>query len=640
MHAISIIKVQENETTKLFFPRFFLMNDKKSQSNAKIATRCCCSNTADDATDHHQQDEDSENGQSSCPLPSKVKPHVPNSKKVYIVLAWITLTHCLYNYTVFNVGGLLDIGQSAETFPLYVIGAAQAVTLLLYPIGGIIGEVYCTRFNTLRASTVIMLLSILIAPILLVMLMFLTPEQSRQLGGIFIAVFLTPFQIGLALFESNVIQFGTDQLLFASSDVLSNFVHWSFWCTYLVPALTTLLICPVHAAFSSPPRIELSSLLVGPLVEGIGLLIALIVVFLPCTKRHLQIAKRSKKNPISLIYGVMKYTLNNKQPAARSAFTHNDEESHIRINFAKKRYGGPFTTEEVEDVKTFWRISILLVSLFGFLLLDNTGNFVVQYTNLQITKVDSGIGAVTQCIIKNYGVTFYVVLIGVPVHKLIISPFFYRYAPNMIKRMGIGLILTCFSLATELALSIVLNDAFHELGFVDVCGDNTSFVPGNITIPDTLISHYVLIVPQVLNGFSLLLIFLTTIEFILAQAPRSMQGLLIGFWYSIQSINVLNSSILSSSSAGCEYISYSIRLGIAVASVIAFVIVSLWYKGRMRQEISLIKLKTIIENYTVRNLRRHPTATDVYGDASYDNPYDSGEYNLSMFSIYSIFEPQ
>ncbi len=622
-----------------------IMNDKITATEAQSSNSCSTSTTTDhnnqdiDIDNHYDSHADDGHSASSCSiLPSKVKPHVPNSRKVYIVLVWITLTHCLYNYTVFNLGGLLDIGQSAESSshsPLYLIGASQGLTLLLYPIGGIIGEVYFTRFNTLRASMIIMLLSLVIAPILLAILMFVTPEQSNQLGGIFIAIFLIPFQIGLALFESNIIQFGTDQLLFASSDMLSNFVHWSFWCTYLVPALIVLFSCPINLLLPSPPQFMINSVTVGPLVEVIGLVIVLIIVFLPCTKRYLQIAKQSKKNPLSLIYGVMKYAIHNKRPAARSAFTHNDEESHARINFAKKRFGGPFTTEEVEDVKTFWRISILLLSLFGFLLLDNTGNFVIQYSNLQITKVETGFEVVTQCVVRNYGITFFVVLIGVPVHKLIISPFFYRYAPNMTKRLGIGLVLTCFSLATELTLSIVLNEAFHELGFVDVCGDNTTKVPGNITIPDKLISHYVLIVPQALNGFSLLLIFLTTLEFILAQAPRSMQGLLIGFWYSIQSINVLNSSILSSSSAGCEYISYIIRLGIAVGSVLVFLFVSLWYKGRMRQELSLIKLKTIIENYTVRNLRQ-PTSKDYYGDDSYDNPYDSGEYNLSMFSIYSM----
>ena len=565
-------------------------------------------------------------------IPSKLKPHIPNSRKVYLVLLWILLTHCLYNYTVFNIGGILGVGEEAS-YPLYIIGASQALTLLLYPFAGIIGEVYFTRFNTLRASTLLMLLAVFASPFLLGLLKLVNAELTLKLGGILIAVVLIPFQIGLAIFESNIIQFGTDQLIFASSDMLSNFVHWSFWCMYLVPALIVLCICP----FNVFAEVEINSIIVGPLVEGACLIVALVVVLLPCTKKHLEISKRNKKNPVWLIYRVLKYTVQNKYPVARSAFTHNDEESHTRINFAKKRFGGPFTTEEVEDVKTFWRILILLLSLFGFLLLDNTSIFVVQYTNLALTKSSSGPQAFTQCIVKNYGVTFFVILIGVPIHKLVLSPFFYRYVPNMMKRFGIGLVLTCISLATELALSVVLNDGFEDLGFVDVCGDNTSHIPSNLTLPDKLINHYVLIIPQALNGFSLLLVFLTTLEFILAQAPRSMQGLLIGFWYSFQSINVLNSTVLSTSLAGCEYFSFCIRLGLAILSFFAFFVVSFRYKGRKRQETSLIKLKTIIENYTVRNLRREPSKNHSnHKDEDYDTPHNSDEYNLSIFSIYSM----
>ena len=37
-----------------------------------------------------------------------------------------------------------------------------------------------------------------------------------------------------------------------------------------------------------------------------------------------------------------------------------------RFDFGKSKYGGPFTTEQVEDVKTFLRMSVILIfcSLF------------------------------------------------------------------------------------------------------------------------------------------------------------------------------------------------------------------------------------------------------------------------------------
>ena len=50
-------------------------------------------------------------------------------------------------------------------------------------------------------------------------------------------------------------------------------------------------------------------------------------------------------------------------PLRRSAFTYCDDEKPSRIDLAKERYGGPFTTEQVEDVKTFLRILGLLLTL-------------------------------------------------------------------------------------------------------------------------------------------------------------------------------------------------------------------------------------------------------------------------------------
>ena len=44
---------------------------------------------------------------------------------------------------------------------------------------------------------------------------------------------LVIYQFGLGLFESNAIQFGTDQLQFASNEKLSVFVNWYFWSLYI-----------------------------------------------------------------------------------------------------------------------------------------------------------------------------------------------------------------------------------------------------------------------------------------------------------------------------------------------------------------------------------------------------------------------
>ena len=53
-----------------------------------------------------------------------------------------------------------------------------------------------------------------------------------------------------------------------------------------------------------------------------------------------------------------------------------------RIDFAKEKYGGPFTTEQVEDVKTFFRVLAILVVVGPAFFLDVPGTALLyQYAN-------------------------------------------------------------------------------------------------------------------------------------------------------------------------------------------------------------------------------------------------------------------
>ena len=54
------------------------------------------------------------------------------------------------------------------------------------------------------------------------------------------------------------------------------------------------------------------------------------------------------------------------------------EDIPSHIDLGKNKYGVPFTTEEVEDVKTFLLLLFLLLSLFGFHLADNGYSAIIE----------------------------------------------------------------------------------------------------------------------------------------------------------------------------------------------------------------------------------------------------------------------
>ena len=63
---------------------------------------------------------------------------------------------------------------------------------------------------------------------------FVTQQVPLNLFNIaFVVVYLLISTVGLGMFESNAIQFGMDQMLEASSEQLSSFIHWYFWCAHV-----------------------------------------------------------------------------------------------------------------------------------------------------------------------------------------------------------------------------------------------------------------------------------------------------------------------------------------------------------------------------------------------------------------------
>ena len=81
------------------------------------------------------------------------------------------------------------------------------------------------------------------------------------------------------------------------------------------------------------------------------------------------------KSPQSLktMYLVLKFAAKHKAPLNRSAFTYWEEDIPSRIDLGKSKYGGPFTTEQVENVKTTLRLIAFSLPFF-FLLFLNFSN--------------------------------------------------------------------------------------------------------------------------------------------------------------------------------------------------------------------------------------------------------------------------
>ena len=134
------------------------------------------------------------------------------------------------------------------------------------------------------------------------------------------------------------------------------------------------------------------------------------------------------------------------------------------------------------------------------------------------------------------------------------------------------------------------------------------------------LSFYIMAVPQFFAGIIIFLVWFTSIEFILAQGPRTMQGLLIGIWFIHNSIYCVHLT-LGSSRYGCYWEYYAVKTGVVLISIIVYTIAACKYKYRQRNELSDVNERVIIAEYTERQLEQKYSTEDEENDDDDDSDH-------------------
>ena len=222
-----------------------------------------------------------------------------------------------------------------------------AIGTLGLPLAGCLSDVCLGRYRVIRYSMWIMWFSLIIGNILLDIDKYLQELQMMKYVE-YIPAGLGV--LGMSGVIGSTIQFGIDQLTDASSSDIASYITWYIWTISLAITWTTFTqfcLCGIYNAAIS--------------FFSLPLLCTLLVVsdmFL----NHWLVKEPVEKNPFKLILQVLRYAMKNKYPHLRSAFTYWEDKPYSRIDLGKSKYGGPFTTEQVEDVKTFFRLLTFTVA--------------------------------------------------------------------------------------------------------------------------------------------------------------------------------------------------------------------------------------------------------------------------------------
>ena len=245
--------------------------------------------------------------------------------------------------------------------------------IILYLILGLFGDVFIGRYRLIQFGLWVQWITVLMSTIMTVLMS--EYHLHTWLQNLLFSILCVMQMLGISSFHVVAIQFGTDQLREAPSDHLSAFVFWYFMVEKLI---TVIFLWVVYVA-----EIKALSISLGwNLFSAVFVSVVLCIKSCFMSKWFSNIATTSavtdtsrardhgsgNSNPYYLIYRVLKFAKHHKCPIQRSALTYWEDEIPSRIDLGKSKYGGPFTIEEVENVKTFLQLMKVLVSLAGILI--------------------------------------------------------------------------------------------------------------------------------------------------------------------------------------------------------------------------------------------------------------------------------
>ncbi len=227
---------------------------------------------------------------------------------------------------------------------------AFCVTAVVSPFAGLVAGVHFGTYKVMRIGLWLMWIGS-IATVSILTLQGLLMEHIYNVASLSLFFPVIIANLGTFAFLVNSIPFGLDQMPEASAEQITAFIHWFVWTFFA--GLTTSELGSLLYACTPMDYHNTNVICVSAVISSIAL----------CTHFTFHgrlIIEPASKNPVKTVFRVLKFAAKHKQPVRRSAFTYCEDERPSRLDLGKSKYGGPFATEEVEDVKTCLRMSLVI----------------------------------------------------------------------------------------------------------------------------------------------------------------------------------------------------------------------------------------------------------------------------------------
>ena len=450
----------------------------------------------------------------------------PSCKPAYRV-KWLktkgAILILIWNYLVFSVYHLFQVGYKESWFyhPFQVsaTGIIMWSMAILFPIGGWLADSRIGRYKVIHYSTLIMWIGMLLATFGELLLTNISATNTNNIKTPVYLCLCIVTGIGFCGFLSNIVNLGIDQLTDASATEITSFITW-----YTV----TMFISGITVHFTTDCLIREDTFYCKTLVVSICLTLAVCIDFIfqqVLVKEHVD--RKSLRVILQVIQFVIKHRHLKQGPS--------------RFDIAKHMYGGPFTSQQVDNVRKFlWILVILTIcaTVFGTIQLLHYAQEKGEHQIGLLHETNSIRGCYTNLTLRYSSYFIIVVLVGL--YEFVIHPLLYRCLPKVrITSKFLSAIAIFFLWILSLvAIEIVL---YQKQTMI-----NQTLIHCTFWEKSTMsLSSEWFLVPSFFQGLSIFLLVSSALEFLWSQAPSSMKGLILGLGFMFIGISTILQTALT-----------------------------------------------------------------------------------------------
>ena len=351
------------------------------------------------------------------------------------VLLIILCDFSMYAHLSFirNLGATIyaEVNKDAHHI-IFDIG--YCLVFFLFPFFGLLADMKLGRYTSIITGVYLSFLSWIISGLGFIIKPFL---YYNVLYYIISVISYLLQVIGYSCVRSNIVQFNIDQAIGASGDELSAIIYW-----HSLSLSAIFFIVKVGECLIS------EFVIVSYILSGVAASTVIVTYFL---FKHWLDTTSHIVNPVKLIVKVLNYARKNKYPRNRSALTYWEKNYPSRLDLGMDKYGGPFSEEQVENVKVVIRLTPLFICIVGLVCAENI-KWISYY------KSDEDLPFLA-CFLNKNSLFTLVAFLLILFYQLIINPCFHNYIPSMLKRIGVGLVFSLFT-TTYSAILLGCKDYF------------------------------------------------------------------------------------------------------------------------------------------------------------------------------------